>query len=102
MGCRWKRIVKPIKSFEIFFSFRPHLVPRDPAKESPGPLKTNFFQTNYKLADLGKPTFFKLSKSWHVGCPQKRLLKPVKNFEENFSFDFTQSPGTPLKGPPDL
>ena len=85
MGCHWKRIVKPVKSFEIFFHFDLTWSPGTPLKGPP---------------DLGKPTFFKLNESWHVGCPQKRLLKPVKNFKENFSFDLTQPPGTPLKGPP--
>ena len=65
MGCRWKRIVKPVQNFEIFFHFDLTWSPGTPLKGPP---------------DLGKPTFFKLSKSWHVGCPQKRLLKPVKNF----------------------
>ena len=85
MGCRWKRIVKPVKNFEIFF-----------ISTSPGPQgpRRRVPQTS------GNRLFFILSKSWHVGCPQKRLLKPVKNFEENLSFDLTQPPGTPPKGPP--
>ena len=34
-----------------------------------------------------------------MGHRWKRLLKPVKNFEKNFDFDLTWSPGTPPKGP---
>ena len=34
-----------------------------------------------------------------MGHRWKRLLKPVKNFEKNFDFDLTWSPGTLPKGP---
>ena len=47
-----------------------------------------------------KPTFFKRSESWHVRYPQKRLLKPVKNFEKKIHFDLSRLPGTLPKGPP--
>ena len=87
MGCRWKRIVKPVQNFEIFFHFDLTWSPGTPPKGPP---------------DLRKPSFFKLSESWHVGCPQKRLLKPVKNFEKKFCFDLSRPPGTLPKGPPDL
>ena len=75
----------PSRVLRVFFHFDPTWSPGTPLKGPP---------------DLGKPTFFKLNESWHVGCPQKRLLEPVKNFEKKIIFDLTQPPGTPPKGPP--
>ena len=69
----------------IFFPFRPHPVPREPAKGSPGPLKTNFFQTNYKLA---------------CGVSPKVSAQACQNFLRFFfHFDLTRPPG-PLQRVP--
>ena len=75
MGCHWKRLIKAVKNFEIFFRLGLTLPSGTPAK---GP------------RDPRKPTFFKRSKMWRVGFRLKCLVKLVKNF--NF-FAVSASPG---------
>ena len=50
MGCRLKRIVKPVKNFEAFFHFDLTWSPGTPPKGPPRPPKTDFFQTKPKVA----------------------------------------------------